>query len=381
MKAPLILTNSVVVTRNDSFLGTVSIDADRITSVDTGVSRLPAAEDLQGDFLVPGFVELHTDCLEKHLAPRPGVRWPVLAALVSHDAELAAGGITTAYDGISLGDLEGSDPVRNKDGPELVEQITRAQELGVLRAEHRIHLRCEVGSSALMRLFEPLRGCKAVGLVSVMDHTPGQRQWHDLAKYREYNMKKKGWTSEQVDRLISEGRKTSEKYAATQRQELAAYCVEQAIPMASHDDTTAQHVAQAYAEGIRISEFPTTESAAKEAKSMGMCTVMGAPNIVRGGSHSGNVSAAELAQKGLLDILSSDYVASSLGLAAFRLVTDGLMQLPQAIATVSLNPARAVGLNDRGEIAQELRADVVRVRVVAGVPVVRSVWRGGRRIL
>jgi alpha-D-ribose 1-methylphosphonate 5-triphosphate diphosphatase len=135
------------------------------------------------------------------------------------------------------------------------------------------------------------------------------------------------------------------------------------------------------AEGAVISEFPTTPEAARAAHDSGLSIVMGAPNVVRGGSHSGNVAAAELARLDLLDALSSDYVPSSLMMAAFRLTGEAGWSVPKALATVSRNPARSVGLEDRGEIAPGLRADLVQVRLVGNQPVVRAVWREGRRVV
>ena len=170
------------------------------------------------------------------------------------------------------------------------------------------------------------------------------------------------------------------------RAHFVAYCQTHGIPLASHDDTTVAHVEQAHAEGAALSEFPTTVVAAQRAHELGLLTVMGGPNVVRGGSHSGNVAAAELARLGLLDVLSSDYVPGSLLSAVTRLVADGIFTWPQAVACVSRNPARACNLHDRGEIAPGLRADWVQVRLVRrpdgqDQAVVRSVWRQGRRVL
>jgi alpha-D-ribose 1-methylphosphonate 5-triphosphate diphosphatase len=149
----------------------------------------------------------------------------------------------------------------------------------------------------------------------------------------------------------------------------------------SHDDTVIEHVEQAAAEGVALAEFPTTRVAAQAAREHGIATIMGAPNIVRGGSHSGNVSALELAQAGLLDILSSDYVPSSLLTAAFELVDKAGWTLPRAMTTVSAEPARAAGLHDRGAIAPGLRADFVRVRMHGALPVPRETWRAGERVV
>jgi alpha-D-ribose 1-methylphosphonate 5-triphosphate diphosphatase len=154
---------------------------------------------------------------------------------------------------------------------------------------------------------------------------------------------------------------------------------EMVAPLASHDDTTVAHVEEGVVNGISISEFPTTFDAARAAREQGLGIIMGAPNVVRGGSHSGNVSAAALAQSDLLDVLSSDYVPASLLHAAFLLCEEGF-SLPNAVATVSRNPALMVGLVDRGEIAPELRADFIRVRMMSGIPMVLCAWKAGRRI-
>ena len=153
------------------------------------------------------------------------------------------------------------------------------------------------------------------------------------------------------------------------------------LPIASHDDTTAEHVAEAVADGIRIAEFPTTEEAARALHKAGIGVMMGAPNVVRGGSHSGNVSALDLAKEGLVDALSSDYAPFSLLHAAFLLHWKAGVNLPDAIATVTSAPARLAGLTDRGRLAEGLQADLVRVRLHDGVPAVREVWRKGRRVV
>jgi len=219
-----------------------------------------------------------------------------------------------------------------------------------------------------------------------MDHTPGQRQWEDIEQARIYYTGKKGWSDERFERSVREAQEQQERHARPQRRHFVEYAVKRGVVLASHDDTNIGHVEEAYGEGAAISEFPTRVEAARAARDKGMSVVMGGPNVVRGGSHSGNVAAVELARLGLLDTLSSDYVPASLLLAAFRLVDEAGFSVPQAAATVSRNPARALGLADRGEIAAGRRADLVQVRLVEradGVrqPVVRAVWREGRRVV
>lgn len=173
----------------------------------------------------------------------------------------------------------------------------------------------------------------------------------------------------------------SAKHSPGNRDAIVGACHARGIVLASHDDATVEHVEEAVAQGIRIAEFPTTADAAKASSKAGLGVLMGAPNVMRGGSHSGNVSARALAEDGVLDILSSDYIPFSLIQAAFFLgkSVDGI-SLPQAVAMVSKNPAEAVGLTDRGAIEIGRRADLVRVRVDEHVPVVRTVWRQGMRV-
>ena len=372
------LRNARIVAGGEVLHGTVLLREGRIAALDTGVSA--RGEDLDGDLLIPGLVELHTDNFERHLMPRPKVQWPELPALFGHDAEVAAAGITTVFDALGVGDAD-PESMRGQDLGPVLRAIEFATRDGLLRAEHRLHIRAELPAPNTLALFEPFRGHPLVGLISLMDHTPGQRQWEDLEQARVYYCGKKGWSCEKFARSVAQSRDLQERYATPHRGFFTEYASAQGIALASHDDTHPEHVAQAQAEGVAISEFPTRVEAAAEARARGMSIVMGAPNVVRGGSHSGNVAAVELARRGLLDSLSSDYVPASLLMAAFRLVREAAYGIPQAVATVSLNPARAVGLQDRGAIAPGLRADLVRVRLVGDQPLVRAVWRDGLRVV
>jgi alpha-D-ribose 1-methylphosphonate 5-triphosphate diphosphatase len=218
-------------------------------------------------------------------------------------------------------------------------------------------------------------------LVSLMDHTPGQRQFTDIAKFYEYYQGRFGYNDAQMAEMIARGQAEAELFSGPNRRAIVAMCIQRNLKMASHDDATPEHVAESLGLGLTISEFPTTVLAAEAARAGGMTTIMGAPNVVRGGSHSGNVSAAELARLGLLDALSSDYVPVSLGHAAFKLHNDDGIALPDAVAKISLNPARMLGLTDRGEIAIGKRADLVRLSLLDGLPIVRQVWRAGERVI
>lgn len=376
----LTIRNARIVSADSVFSGSMVVTHGKISDLADGAAGL-AGEDWQGDYLLPGLVEVHTDNLEKHLMPRPKVHWPVMPAILAHDAQIAAAGITTVLDAIAVGDID-PDSVRMQTLNPCVAGLRTAEQAGLLRAEHFLHMRLELAEPDLLHLFSPFLQDERLKLVSLMDHTPGQRQWTDLAHYRVYVTGKRGWSEQKVDKMLSILLERQQRHVATNRQLVIQQCQQHAhpIPLASHDDTTAEHVHEGVADGVSISEFPTSLLAAQMARQQGLAIVMGAPNRVRGGSHSGNVSASELARHDLLDILSSDYVPASLLQAAFMLQEDGY-DLPKAIATVSKAPARALGLHDRGEIAVGLKADFIRVRMLDKLPVVIAAWRDGRQIV
>lgn len=379
MSGRMVLANARVVTRHNVLCGTVVVEDGLVCAVEPGGGAVAGALDLGGDYLLPGLVELHTDVLEKHWAPRPGVQWPATAAVAAHDAQLASAGITTVLDGLAVGYIIETGQ-RPRDPAPFARAIRSAQEAGLLRCEHFLHLRCEVSTEWVLRDFEPFAGDPMVRLVSLMDHTPGQRQFVRVDKYREYNQGKYGLSDAQMDELIEKRLGDQARYGEPHRAAIVALCQKRGLALASHDDATAAHVEEAVAEGVAVAEFPTTLEAARAARVYGLAIVAGAPNLVCGRSHSGNVSAAELVRQGLLDVLSSDYVPASALHGAFLLHAQHGVSLPAAVATVSLTPAHRVGLDDRGEIAPGKRADLIRVRGVDDLPVVRAVWREGERI-
>jgi alpha-D-ribose 1-methylphosphonate 5-triphosphate diphosphatase len=374
-----LLTNARVVTADEVFLGSVVVEDGVIAAVEPGPQPTRTAVDLEGDYLVPGVVELHTDVLERHAIPRPGVQWPELPAVLAYDSQLVGAGITTVFDSLAIGYLVDTGQ-RPRDPRPLVEAIRSARAGGLLRADHYLHMRCEVSTALVVQDFAPFADDPLVRLVSLMDHAPGQRQFVSLAKYREYNQGRYGLTDAQLDALVERRMEEQARYAEEHRAAITALCRKHGLPVASHDDATAAHVDEALAAGAVIAEFPTTLEAARAAHDYGLAVLAGAPNLVRGQSHSGNVPAAELAARGWLDVLSSDYVPASVLHGAFLLHLRHGITLPRAVATVSATPARRVGLDDRGVIAPGKRADLVRVRVAGEVAAVRAVWSGGERV-
>ncbi|GGY04038.1 alpha-D-ribose 1-methylphosphonate 5-triphosphate diphosphatase [Paludibacterium paludis] len=380
MSHTLVLTNARLVLDDTVMTGTLTVSDGRILAISDRPVSHPDAIDCGGDDLLPGLVELHTDNLEKHLMPRNGVFWPILPAVATHDAQCVAGGITTVFDALSVGDLEG-ESVRIDTLHTAFAAICDAMERRLLRADHLFHLRCELAWPELVPTLAQLVDHPAVRLVSVMDHTPGQRQYRDLDQYRKYYAKKHvAWNDDTFLEAVKERKRQQARYAHANKQAVLAIARERRLVLASHDDTDTAHIREAVGDGVSLSEFPTTLEAARAAREAGLATIMGAPNVVRGGSHSGNVAAVELARAGLLDILSSDYVPVSLLDGAYRLVREADWSLPRAIATVTSAPARAAGLADRGRLAPGLRADLVRARHAGDFVHIRTVWKDGERV-
>ncbi|PYF02723.1 alpha-D-ribose 1-methylphosphonate 5-triphosphate diphosphatase [Rhodopseudomonas faecalis] len=382
------MTNSEFVLRNARIVladrviehGWLAVAQGRIAEI--GESGVPAGSlDVGGDLIIPGLIELHTDHLEAHYTPRPKVQWNPLAAVVSYDGQLATCGITTVLDSLRVWREEESSDI-DGEAAVLANAISAARDANLLRADHFLHLRCEIPMPNVVAEAKELVGRPDIRLMSLMDHTPGQRQFRDEVKLREYYRGKGGGMSDaELDAMFARRIYCKENYAEANMREIVALAHQHNIPLASHDDTTEENVADAVRDRVAVAEFPTTIEAARALHDAGIDIMMGAPNVVRGGSHSGNIAAAELAREGLLDILSSDYVPSSLLMAALQLPEHAeAIDLAAAVRTVTKAPAEAVGLFDRGEIVVGKRADLIRVHIAHDVPVVRSVWREGHRV-
>ena len=287
MTMDLTITNARIVTREEVVSGTVEVSAGRFSGIGGGAVRAGRALDFEGDYLLPGLVELHTDNLERQFTPRPGVEWPAEAAVLAHDSQLAAAGITTALDTVRIG---GGDKARPQHLSGMADAVKAAMRWGVLRAEHFLHLRCEVSSPDLMERFRPFMDDAMVRLVSLMDHTPGQRQFVDLDKHREYYQGRYGLNDGEMDDYVEAKQQAQRQFSDRHRAMVVEALAGRNIALASHDDATVAHVEESVRDGVAIAEFPTTEAAARAARGHGLAILMGAPNLVLGGSHSGNAS-------------------------------------------------------------------------------------------
>jgi alpha-D-ribose 1-methylphosphonate 5-triphosphate diphosphatase len=379
MTAETILTNAILVLPEEALSGTLVIRAGRIAEIQPGRSHAPSARDLEGDHLIPGIVDVHTDNLERQVQPRQNARWPSRSAMLAHDAQCAAAGVTTVLDALCLGDL-GFDQGRGQTFLDGVADLDALADTGVLRAEHFLHLRCELPAADMVPAMEPVADHARVRMVSLMDHSPGVGQYRDIERYVAMRRKQTQMTVEQVQDRIAFLLDQRARLRDPQRAWLLDRIRHRDLPVASHDDETPEEVRRNLADGIRISEFPVTMVAAEAARDAGVEVIAGAPNIVRGGSHSGNVSAADLVRAGAADAFASDYVPASMIEAAWRAVEEAAITLPQAVAMIADRPARMCRLDDRGRLAPGLRADLAQIRTVHGIPVVRRVWREGSRV-
>ncbi len=377
----MIINNVRLVLSDEIVDGSLEVRDGAIRNFAAGASLLPQALDGEGGWLLPGLIELHTDNLDKFFTPRPNVDWPAHSAMSSHDALMVANGITTVLDAVAIGDVRDGGH-RAGTLQKMIDAIIATRHSDMTRADHRLHLRCELPHDSTLSLFEQLMEKPGVSLVSLMDHSPGQRQFVSPVKYREYTQGKYHLTDRQMDEYEEQQIALSARWAAPNRAAIAAHCRQRGITLASHDDATLEHVLESRDLGSAIAEFPTTEEAALASHQLGLQVLMGAPNIVRGGSHSGNVAAHHLATLGVLDILSSDYYPASLLDAAFRIAADetNTFSLPQAVMLMTGNPARALGLADRGQIAEGKRADLVLAHRHNGHVYVKNVWRQGRQV-
>ncbi len=373
-----IYTNYRLQLPDQEVLGTLVVEDGLIADIQP--ETVHQGQNGNGDYLLPGLIELHTDNLERCMSPRPKVNWPLDVAAVNHDRDLAGAGITTVCDAISIGDITPGSLRMTQFGP-MIDTIYNGQNQGRFAVDHRLHLRCELGYNQVYDLVETYADHPLLSLMSLMDHTPGQRQFVKIDKYKEYYQGKHGVSAEEMEGFIRDRIEAQQLHAVDNRRRLVELAQQRDICLASHDDATPEHVQEAVADGAAIAEFPTTLDAAKEAHSHGLQVLMGAPNLILGGSHSGNVSAMDLVERELADIISSDYVPQSLVQAIFLIAEQVQLPLHKAMRLFTLNPAKAIGLDcDRGSLEVGKRADMITLHHDGVVPRLTSVVSQGKRI-
>lgn len=330
--------------------------------------------DLAGHDLLPGLIDLHSDCWHHRSRPRPSTTFALDDTLVMVDTEIASWGITTNFLCVAVQDDSGKG--RTLDAArESVRIVDRLRPH--LRIDHRVHLRVEA-TTQRSDVADELAHHDAVALLSYMDHTPGQGQFRNESDWRDYYAST-GETD--LDGLLAR-RQARQSATDTIRAEVADVASRHHLVLASHDDDSPERVAQAHRLGARIAEFPVSAAAAQAAREHGLLTVMGAPNAVRGTSHlDGNLSARQALQVGALGALASDYHPPSLLAAVYTLSDLGLTGLLDALALVTTRPADAAGLHDRGRLTPGARADLIAVARRAGRPTVTASWVAGQPAL
>jgi alpha-D-ribose 1-methylphosphonate 5-triphosphate diphosphatase len=373
-----VYTNYRMTLPEEESIATLVVRDGLIADIQPGF--VAAGENGHGHYLMPGFVDLHTDHFEKCSSPRPGVYWPLASAALFHDRSIAVAGITTVCDAISI-----NRPERRGLSPDFLLQFTGAishmARSGAASVEHRLHLRCELSYGEVVTHTEALLEDPHVALVSLMDHTPGTGQYRDLEHFKgTHSQSALGEGTEDFDEFVERRRREQAEFSESNRRRLVALLAGGGFALATHDDTDPEHVARAHSEGATISEFPCTVEAAREARRLGLSTVMGSPNFVLGRSHSGNVSAGELASLGLVDVIASDYVPQSMLGAVFAAAVHGRMPLYEAVKLASENPAHAIGLEDRGRLEIGKRADFITVATDSAVPRITGVFVRGNRV-
>lgn len=362
--------------------GALCIEDGVITAVIDGDAPHPAFA-LPGLVAIPGVVDLHGDMLERDIEPRPNVRFPFGLALYELDKRLAASGITTHYAAVGFAWTD-RDLRRQDTAMQIIETINTLRD--DLLTDVQVHARFEVTNPTTLPLLEQLIVEHGIQIVSLNDHTPGQGQYHNTDQYVDFMSRWLGFDPAQVGQAV-----VDEVKAATRAVDFAAYdwsgaadivrlAARHGIPVASHDDDSTAKVAQQHGIGVTISEFPVNLEAAHAARERGMHVIMGAPNAYRGQSSGNNLSALDGIRAGVVDSLATDYFPAAPVQAAFRLVRDGLLTLPDSINLITKNPADAVGLHNRGRIAVGAAADIALIDPTGDHPRVRATLRDGRFI-
>ncbi len=338
----------------------------------------PVAIDAAAGFVLPGLIDLHCDTIEKLVEPRPGVRFSIPLALQEADLRLVGCGITTEFHAVSLDDDEFS--VRSDAFVRELCLVIKGAADRTIR--HKVHARLELSSQRGYNAIMEMIAQGFFDLISLMDHSPGQGQYRTEAAYHEYIFRTTGKSHAEIDAFLLT-KKTQSQAIPERIKGITRLARQVGLSIATHDDDTAAKVEQWPALGVNICEFPTTLKAARRAHELSLAVCMGAPNVLRGRSSGGNLSALTAIHAGVTDVLCSDYYPAAMLNAVFALAQQHILPLPDAVRLVTLNPARSVGLgNDFGSLEVGKVADLLLVRPgLHDVAVVERVFVGGKEVL
>ena len=376
-----VIANGNVVTPEGLLEGaSVVVEEGRIVAVgEDAVLAGGPVHDATGFLVLPGFIDLHSDAVESEIQPRPGGRFPVEMALVELDKRLAACGVTTMFHSLSFSATDKNEMRRADVARSVVLDIHDLSPR--LNVRNLIHARFEMIDVSCAPLIEALILEGRVHLFSIMDHTPGQGQFVSMDHFRAYYGTVDHMTAEELEALADRRVRARKELDLTHVERLALLCRRQGVPMASHDDDSVEKVHWVRDLGIRICEFPVSAEAAGCASALGLHVLMGAPNVLRGNSLTGNLSGRRAVTEGWCDIIVSDYAPASMLHALFELARLKVAPLNELVNMVSLNPARAVGMDrEIGAIRKGCRADLVLVSAGEGVPRIRTTFVEGRPV-
>ena len=356
--------------------GSLQIEAGRIAEIREGAApRGTSTVDARGLVAMPGIIDLHGDMIEVEAQPRPGVFFPLPLAIHELDKRLVGNGVTTAYAAISFWENRYRRDESVERAADLVGAIIRMRP--DLLTDLRIHARYEVTTPSVAPVIAELIAAGQVHMLSLMDHTPGQGQYSNLATYVDAIAKWRDQSRSEIEAQMHEQIAQSKNPALWHTAaEVVGLAQQQRLPIASHDDDTPEKVERMLALGVQISEFPVRLAAARAARQHGLHVALGAPNVLRGGSHTGNLSARDAIAEGSVDMLASDYAPVALVQAIFTIVERQLLPLHEAVALITCNVAAALGLDDRGSLIPGQRADLALIEPGA-TPRVRGTIRNG----
>ncbi len=389
----LFIKNCTIVTENGEIAGhSLAIDGDRIAAIvpdGSGPGAVFAASpadetiDAEGGYVTPGFIDIHSDYIEHMTAPRPTSVMDFSLGLHETERELVSHGITTMFHSLSIYKraLFSEKPIRNAENVRKFADVIARSHGSLHLIRHRFHARFEIDNiDRTEELLDYILEGK-VHLVSFMDHTPGQGQYRDIEMYRSTLRGYQDLTDAELDRIVSETQ-GSQKLTLERISEIARTARERGIAVASHDDDSVEKLAFVQSFGTTISEFPITLEVARAAKARGLHTIAGAPNVLLGGSHSGNLSAEEAIADGCVDILCSDYYPAAMIHAIFSLHERRGIPLHELVNLVTINPARAVLMDGEiGSIDIGKKADVLVIkRLESGFPVVANAIVDGKEV-
>lgn len=356
----------------------VKVADGRIAEIREGSMNGSRQIDARGRFLFPGFVDMHSDAIEKGIEPRPNTFFPVNIAVFELDKKIAACGITTMYHSLSFAEMEVG--LRNNSAASgIIREINLFRHK--LHVRTKIHARFEITDTGAAPFLESLIRDGQVDLFSIMDHSPGQGQFRDILSYKKYYGPVYAKSDSEMDHIIERKRRAKEGEAPRVIGHLVDVCRERGISVASHDDDSREKISWLKTMDIGVTEFPVNEEALSAAHEHGIRVCLGSPNVVRGKSQAANLSAREAISKGYGDILCSDYSPMTLLHSVFTLERHGILRLHEAVRMASLNPARAVGIDGRtGSIEEGKDADLVMVDGSEAIPRVIKTFVAGKEV-